>query len=203
MLEYVDYIKVKVTGEEEDRERRSLENVVEMAHGFGKEVIAISINTKEAFLLAKEIHTDYVEGAYISDTSVSKSREMEYLQGNLYQLIMEVTKDEPDMEVMEQIVTRDAALTYALLKMANSAYFSAKHRTASVRQAIMRVGINQLKPVGISVKFSGGRIRNGRTDENVIYAGEFCSGIGEEDGTFSDRSGRRVSDGNVFRHWNV
>ena len=48
-------------------------------------------------------------------------------------------------EVMEQIVTRDAALTYALLKMANSAYFSAKHRTASVRQAIMRVGINQLK----------------------------------------------------------
>ena len=145
MLEYVDYIKVKVTGEEEDRERRSLENVVEMAHGFGKEVIATSINTKEAFLLAKEIHTDYVEGAYISDTSVSKVGKMEYLQGNLYQLIMEVTKDEPDMEVMEQIVTRDAALTYALLKMANSAYFSAKHRTASVRQAIMRVGINQLK----------------------------------------------------------
>ena len=104
-----------------------------------------SINTKEAFLLAKEIHTDYVEGAYISDTSVSKVGKMEYLQGNLYQLIMEVTKDEPDMEVMEQIVTRDAALTYALLKMANSAYFSAKHRTASVRQAIMRVGINQLK----------------------------------------------------------
>ena len=145
MLEYVDYIKVKVTGEEEDRERRSLENVVEMAHGFGKEVIATSINTKEAFLLAKEIKTDYVEGAYISDTSVSKVGKMEYLQGNLYQLIMEVTKDEPDMEVMEQIVTRDAALTYALLKMANSAYFSAKHRTASVRQAIMRVGINQLK----------------------------------------------------------
>ena len=104
MLEYVDYIKVKVTGEEEDRERRSLENVVEMAHGFGKEVIATSINTKEAFLLAKEIHTDYVEGAYISDTSVSKVGKMEYLQGNLYQLIMEVTKDELDMEVMEQIV---------------------------------------------------------------------------------------------------
>ena len=66
MLEYADYVKVKVTGEEEDRERRSLENVVDMAHGFGKEVIATSINTKEAFLLAKEIHTDYVEGAYIS-----------------------------------------------------------------------------------------------------------------------------------------
>ena len=29
--------------------------------------------------------------------------------------------------------------------MANSAYFAAHHKTASIRQAIMRVGINQLK----------------------------------------------------------
>ena len=103
------------------------------------------MNTKEAFELSKDLHVDYVEGAYISDTAVEKTGKMEYLQGNLYQLILEVTKDEPDMELMEQIISRDAALTYALLKMANSAYFSATHRTASIRQAIMRIGINQLK----------------------------------------------------------
>lgn len=145
MLEYVDYIKVNITGEEDDKQRRAIENVVEMAHGFGKEFIATYVNTKAAFELAKDLQVDYVEGAYISDTSVQKMGKMEYLQGNLYQLILEVTKDEPDMELMEQIISRDAALTYALLKMANSAYFSATHRTASIRQAIMRIGINQLK----------------------------------------------------------
>ena len=70
---------------------------------------------------------------------------MEYLQGNLYQLIIEVTKDEPNIEALEEIVGRDASLTYALLKMANSAYFAAHHETASIRQAIVRVGITQLK----------------------------------------------------------
>lgn len=145
MLEYVDYIKVNITGQEDDRERRTIENVIEMAHGFGKEFIATGVNTKESFELAKDLHADYVEGAYIADTAVQKVGKMEYLQGNLYQLILEVTKDEPDMELMEQIISRDAALTYALLKMANSAYFSATHRTASIRQAIMRIGINQLK----------------------------------------------------------
>lgn len=145
MLEYVDYIKVNITGREDDKQRRTIENVVEMSHGFGKEFIATGVNTKEAFDLAKDLHVDYVEGAYISDTSVEKIGKMEYLQGNLYQLILEVTKDEPDMEIMEQIISRDAALTYALLKMANSAYFSATHRTASILQAIMRIGINQLK----------------------------------------------------------
>ena len=67
------------------------------------------------------------------------------MQGNLYQLIIEITKDEPDVEILEEIITRDASLTYALLKMANSAYFAVHHETTSVRQALVRVGISQLK----------------------------------------------------------
>lgn len=145
MLEYVEFIKVDITGREDDKQRRTLENVVEMSHGFGKEFIATGVNTAEAYALARQLKVDYVEGAYISDQKTIKVGKMEYLQGNLYQLIMEVTKDEPDMERMEMIISRDTALTYALLKMANSTYFSAHHRTASVRQAIMRVGISQLK----------------------------------------------------------
>lgn len=145
MLEYVEYIKVNISGDEDDKHRRTLANVVEMSHGFGKEFIATGVNTSEAYALAQELKVDYVEGAYISDEKTIKVGKMEYLQGNLYQLIMEVTKDEPDMELMEQIISRDTALTYALLKMANSMFFSAHNRTASVRQAIMRVGISQLK----------------------------------------------------------
>lgn len=156
MLEYVDYIKVNISGEEDEKQRRALENVVEMSHGFGKEFIATSVNSAEAFALAQELKADYVEGSYISDATITKVGKMEYLQGNLYQLILEVTKDEPDMEAMEQIITRDTALTYALLKMANSAYFSAHHRTASIRQAIMRIGINQLKQWVYLLSFKDG-----------------------------------------------
>ena len=91
------------------------------------------------------MNADYVEGNYISDAMLTKTNKMEYLQGNLYQLIMEVTKEEPDIELLEQIISRDASLTYALLKMANSAYFAVRHQTASIQQAIVRVGIDQLK----------------------------------------------------------
>ena len=70
---------------------------------------------------------------------------MDFMQGNLYQLIIEITKDEPDIEELAQIVSRDASLTYALLKMANSAYFAVHHETTSVHQAMVRVGISQLK----------------------------------------------------------
>ncbi len=147
MLEHVDYIKVDVSGEVTDTKKRSLANIVEMSHGFKKQFIATGVNSIEELEFAKELQADYVEGSYIADATITKTSKMEYLQGNLYHLLIEVTKDEPDMELLEEIVSRDASLTYSLLKMANSAYFSASahQETSSIRLAIMRVGISQLK----------------------------------------------------------
>lgn len=145
MLEYVDYIKVDISNKMDETQKRSVANVVEMAHGFQKEFIAMGVNTQEAYNYAKELGVDYVEGNYISTTTMTKASKMDFMQGNLYQLIIEITKDEPDIEELEMIVSRDASLTYALLKMANSAYFAVHHETTSVRQAMVRVGISQLK----------------------------------------------------------
>ena len=145
MLEYVDYIKVDISNKMGETERRSVENVVEMAHGFQKSFIATGVNTKEVYEYAKELQVDYVEGNYISMATMSKTSKMEFMQGNLYQLTIEITRDEPNIETIEEIVSRDASLTYALLKMANSAYFAVHHETTSVRQAVVRVGISQMK----------------------------------------------------------
>lgn len=145
VLEYVDYIKVDISDKTEEKHRTSLNNIIEMTHGFDKKFIATGVNTKELYELAKELHADYVEGSYISEKHTGKINKLEYLQGNLYQLIVEVMRDEPDVEIIESIISRDASLSYALLKMANSAYFSSRHETTSIRQAIVRVGINQLK----------------------------------------------------------
>lgn len=145
MLEYVDYIRVDVTGHEDRKTRDSMANMIQMAHGFGKRCIAYNVETKEDYDLAVSLDIDYVEGQYVSEGMVTKMNKMEYLQGNLYQLIIEVTKEEPNLDELESIVSRDAALTYSLLKLANSAYFATRRRTASIHQALVTVGLNQLK----------------------------------------------------------
>ncbi|HCT90192.1 MAG TPA: diguanylate phosphodiesterase, partial [Lachnospiraceae bacterium] len=145
MLEYVDYIKLDISKVEGTTQIRSVANVVEMAHGFQKQFIATGVNSLEVYDLAQSLDVDYVEGSYISNATTTKTSRVDFMQGNLYQLIIEITKEEPDVEVLEEIVSRDAALTYALLKMANSAYFAVRHETTSVHQALVRVGISQLK----------------------------------------------------------
>jgi len=145
MLEYVDYIKIDISNKMDMDQMRSVANIVDMAHGFQKKFIATGVNSKEVYDYAIQLEADYVEGSYISDAKMTKASKMDFMQGNLYQLIIEITKDEPDIETLEEIISRDASLTYALLKMANSAYFAVHQETASVRQALVRVGINQLK----------------------------------------------------------
>ena len=145
MLEYVDYIKMDLSNKLEGMQRRSIANVIDMAHGFQKQFIATGVNSKEVYDCAVELGVDYVEGNYSAGATTSKTSKMDFMQGNLYQLIVEITKDEPDVEILEETIIRDASLTYALLKMANSAYFAVHHETTSVRQALVRVGISQLK----------------------------------------------------------
>lgn len=48
------------------------------------------------------------------------------------------------MEEIEQIVSMDATLTYGLLRVANSAYFTT-HKITTIRQALVTLGISQLK----------------------------------------------------------
>lgn len=49
------------------------------------------------------------------------------------------------MEEIEQIISMDATLSYGVLRVANSAYFASKHRVTTIRQAIVTLGIAQLK----------------------------------------------------------
>lgn len=145
ILEHADYIKMDISNKMDEEQMRSVSNVVDMAHGFQKKFIATGVNSREVYDCALKLEVDYVEGNYISDRMTAKTGKMDFMQGNLYQLIVEITKDEPDIGELEEIITRDASLTYALLKMANSPYFAVHQETTSVRQALIRVGINQLK----------------------------------------------------------
>lgn len=144
MLEFADYIRISVNGKTA-RERTSLDNVVKMAQAFGKKCIATGVNNKEEFELAQALRVEYMEGNYVAETLVTRANKIDYMQGNFFQLVIAISKDEPEIDELEEIISRDAGLTYALLKMVNSAYFALRKRTASIRQALVTMGIGQLR----------------------------------------------------------
>lgn len=154
ILEFVEYIKLRVGGATEGNARQSLLNLVNVVSGLGKKCIATGVNSKEEYDLAVEIGAHFAEGSYIAEVLAKKVNRIEFLQGNFFELVVEVSKDEPDIEEIEIIISRDTALTYALLKIVNSAYFALRRRVSSIRQALVTMGLSQLKQWVYLLSFS-------------------------------------------------
>lgn len=141
LMDDIDYIKLNF----QTTSDVSLHNIIEIAHGMRKQCIATEIHSEELYNKALSMNVDALEGSYVAAKMATKAHTTGYLQSNFFRLMVAVTRDEPDVEEVEQIVSMDATLMFGLLKIANSVYFALRHRATTIRQAIMTLGISQLK----------------------------------------------------------
>ncbi len=136
----IDYIKLNF----QHIQDASLRHILELARSMGKKCIATGIDTKELYSKAISMGVDALQGSYVAQKMATKAHTSGYLQSNFFRLMIAVVQDEPNLEEIEEIISMDATLTYGLLRVANSAYFSTS-RVTTIRQAIMTLGIGQLK----------------------------------------------------------
>ena len=141
LLDTTDYIKVNVGTTQPD----ALRNIVEIAHSMHKKCIVTNIETAEQYELASSLKADGFQGCFVAGKLKTKAHNSGYLQSNFFRLMVAVTKDEPDVDEIEQLISMDASLSFGLLKMANSAYFALRHRATTIHQAIVTLGLGQLK----------------------------------------------------------
>ena len=141
LLDSIDYIKINM----ETIAETAIRNTVEIAHSMNKKCIITNIRTKEQYDLAIAFGVDGLEGPYVAEKLTTVAHSGSYLQSNFFRLMVAVTKEEPDVQEIEQIISMDAGLSYGILKMANSVYFALRQRATTIQQAIMTLGLGQLK----------------------------------------------------------
>ncbi|MCM1328333.1 MAG: HDOD domain-containing protein [Ruminococcus sp.] len=140
ILDIVDYIKVDFSDY-----NASVENIINIGKSFDKKIIAYNIENQEAYDKAKSLGCTYFQGTFVSEKMPTTVKKVNYLQSNFFLLMVAVTKDEPDIDEIESIISRDVSLTFSLLRLVNSAYFALRNRAKSVKQALVILGLGQLK----------------------------------------------------------
>lgn len=140
IMDAVDIVRINFADK-----NASAKNIINTVHAMQKKVAAYNLDTEESFELAKEMGCDYFQGAYVAERKKSKVSRFDHIQSNFFQLMVAVTKDEPDIEEITNIISRDVTLAFSLMKLVNSAYFALKNQVKSVQQALVILGIGQLK----------------------------------------------------------
>lgn len=141
LLDTIDYIKLSFKNTPEG----NLSNLIEIAHSMNKRCVAVDITTEEMYQKALAMGADLLEGPYVAGKMSTKAHTSSYLQSNFFRLVVEVTRDDPDLNEIVRLISVDATLSYALLRLVNTAIFSTRHQVTSIQQAIVTLGLRQLK----------------------------------------------------------
>lgn len=175
LIDSIDYIKINAHTTNDT----TMRNTIDIAHSMHKKCIVTHIDSSELYQKAIALQADAMEGSYVAEHLTTKTHSSAYIQSNFFRLMVEVTKDEVDVEEIERIISADASLSYGLLKMANSAYFALRHRATTIRQAIMTLGMGQLRQWIYLLSASNAEQKPGPDSEEFLkrsfMRANFCS----------------------------
>jgi EAL and modified HD-GYP domain-containing signal transduction protein len=115
------------------------------------------------------------QGNFYSTPQIIPGNEIPAIKIHYFKLMREVLKPEIHFTVIEDIINKDPALSYKLLKIVNSAAFGLRKEITSIRQALVIVGANEIKK-WVSL-ITVGHLGNDKPDELLkrsLFRASFC-----------------------------
>ena len=140
LLDIVDIIKVDFTitiG----AERKQIFDLVK-----NKKIkfLAEKVETKQEYLEAMSYGYTYYQGYFFCKPEILTQKDIPANKMIYLRLIKELNSKEFHPDKLEELIVKDASITYKLLKMINSSAFSIKHKVSSMKLAIAMLGEEEM-----------------------------------------------------------
>ena len=141
LVEFADFVKVDVlnsppgTGEAVARKYRS-------AH---RRALAGKVETRESLRVAASQGFDYFQGNFFSRPASVTSKSIPAFRLNYLRLLHELNRPEVDMRRLEEVVKKEASMTYRLLRRVNSVAYGFRLETSSLRHALVLLGEREIR----------------------------------------------------------
>jgi c-di-GMP-related signal transduction protein len=113
--------------------------------GEGLIVLAEKVETIGDFEQALDAGCDYFQGYFFSRPEVKSGTRMEGNRFAHMRLLQAVNESSLSYDQLEEVIKQDTAMTYNLLRLANSAWFGFRVKIESVRHALVLLGQAEIR----------------------------------------------------------
>lgn len=158
------------------------ENVFNDRNAFTCKKLASNVNTADDYVLAEKSGIDYYEGTYISHPSNVEIDRSDHLKVNFIEIIAKINEDTSDAHSIGKIIARDSLMSAQIIRLANSVYFGALNRIKSIDDAVVRVGMNNLKKWILLLEFANNQNVPEELLQTSYHRAVFCEQIVKESG---------------------
>lgn len=151
MIELAQYIKVDVLNVERDEVARQYAALKDL----GPKLLAEKISTPEEYAFLKQLGFEMFQGHYLELPIVSQTKRMPHDRAALLQILDKLYAPNVDIRLLEGLIAKEVGLAMRLIKLASSAAMSAGAPIESVRQAVLRLGVNQVAALIVLIMVAG------------------------------------------------
>jgi c-di-GMP phosphodiesterase len=141
LLDLVDIVKVALP----DFEPEQLENVGREFIRRGLKLVAKSVATIEQFEHASQVGFDAFQGDFLQRPQQFHSQRAPRNGFATMRLVAALQNPNCTMREVEQLIAQDLSMSYRVLRCINSSYFSLPQKVESIRQALMLLGMDNLR----------------------------------------------------------
>lgn len=109
------------------------------------QLLADQVNSHEQYNFAKSLGFELFLGSFFAQPQYIKGRKLARNETVMFQLIGEVNHPDATAESIEKVLQRDPELVASILRLVNSAAFRGRRVIASISEAIVLLGIVELR----------------------------------------------------------
>ena len=126
-------------------DRVDLPDIVAGVKSSGFKVLAEKVETQADYNLCRRLGVDYYQGYFLCRPNVVRSQKMDSSRLVIMQSIAMLQNQQTNFTDLETIIARDVGLSYKLLRLSNSGYYSFTTEVKSLRQAISLIGLDTMR----------------------------------------------------------
>jgi len=141
LLEVAHIVKVIVTG----KHREELAALVRDLKKRGLQIVAEEVETVEQFEQCLELGFNYFQGYFLQHPKTFSAKRVQTSRLGMLRLVAALAKETESFEEIAQLISQDASMPYRVLRCINSSYYNLPRKIDSIQQAIVILGLENLR----------------------------------------------------------
>jgi EAL and modified HD-GYP domain-containing signal transduction protein len=166
LLRLATIVKVDVLDQDWDR----IEATVTACRPFRVRLLAERVEDDETYRRCRDLGFELYQGYHLGRPQTLSTETLTPGQALALRLVTSLGDPDTTAEDVEGMLRTDPALTYRLLRIANSTAFAQERRVSSVRDAVILVGLARLRAWLVLVQLSGLTQRPDVLTESLVLA---------------------------------
>jgi len=175
LLDVADIVKIRiseVTGEELVRTVRELKDR-------GLTLIAEEVETVEQFEHCIALGFDGFQGHFLQQPQTFRAQRAPASRIGALRVIAALGDENTSIEEIEKLLSQDVTLAYRVLKCINSSYYNLPRKVDSIRQAVVILGLDNLRQLCTLVSLQGFDDRPPILFVNMMTRARMCEQLGK------------------------